>query len=241
MRAPTAAGPCAAVVAGTAPAKPLAAPPNDPLIAASRSSTASSLTAETPDPAKRGKVVLERLPKPAFDKPEGDEDGGELVEGLEGVGPPLVADREPPEAHEPGERAFDHPPVAAQALAALDAAPCDARDDTPAATGAAAAVVVVPFVRVQLPRSLAWAAGALPDRRHRVQHRRQHDAVMDVRGREGNSERDAVGVHEDVPLAARLAAVGRVRAGELAPPPPLWPAPPPPRRRPRSRGLPPPR
>src|SRR5688572_27735301 len=51
--------------------------------------------------------------------------------------PPLIADRQPAEA---GERAFDHPPGAPQALAALNPAPGgpsrrDGRDKTPPAAG----------------------------------------------------------------------------------------------------------
>src|SRR3712207_8440443 len=51
------------------------------------------------------------------------------------VEPPLVAHREPPEPGEPGQRAFHHPPVPAQALAALDPAPRDPRDDASLAAG----------------------------------------------------------------------------------------------------------
>ena len=46
------------------------------------------------------------------------------AEGEEGpvdVLPTLVADREPAEVAEPGQRAFDHPAVAAQARAGVDA------------------------------------------------------------------------------------------------------------------------
>jgi hypothetical protein len=138
------------------------------------------------------------------------------VEGFEDVGPALVADRQPTEAGEPGERAFDHPAVPAQPFAALDPAPRDAGDDAALAAGAAAAAVVVAFIGVQLARASPRPAGALPDRRHGVEHRLQHGAVVHVRRGEQKSERDAGGLDQDVALGARLAAVGRVRAGELA-------------------------
>jgi hypothetical protein len=141
-----------------------------------------------------------------------------VVEGFEDVGPPLVADRQPTEAGEPGERAFDNPAVPAQAFAALDPATRDARDDAPLAAGAAAAGVIVPFVGVQLARAFAGPAGALPDRRHGVEHRLQHGAVVHVRRGEQKSERDAGRFGQEVALAAGLGPVGRVRAGELAPP-----------------------
>jgi hypothetical protein len=86
-----------------------------------------------------------------------------------------VASGRPAEAGEPGQGAPDHPTVPAQALAAVDPAPGDARDDTSFAAGAAAAVVVVPPIRVRLGRAPARPAGALPDRRHGVGHRFQLD------------------------------------------------------------------
>jgi hypothetical protein len=84
-----------------------------------------------------------RLTGPSLDEPEADQGGGEVVEGSEDVRPPLVTDREPAEAGEPGQRAFDHPAVPAQAFAALDPAPRDAGDDAALAAGAAAAGVIV--------------------------------------------------------------------------------------------------
>jgi hypothetical protein len=77
--------------------------------------------------------------------------------------------------------------------------------------------VVVPLVGVQLGWALARPACALPDRRHGVEQRLEQPAVVDVGGAEQERERDAAGVDQDVPLAARPAAVGRARAGELAP------------------------
>src|SRR4051794_34917352 len=151
---------------------------------------------------------------PPDDEVEADQGGGEAVERLEDVGPALVADGEPAEAGKPGERAFDHPPVPTQALATLDPASRDARDDAAPAAGAA---VVVPLVGVQLGRALARAPRALPDWRYRVEDRLQHGAVVDVGRRQLQDEGDAAGVDQDVALAARLAAVGRVWAGEFAP------------------------
>ena len=56
---------------------------------------------------------------------------------------PLVADREPAAAGDPGQGALDHPPVPTQALAALDPAPGDPGDDAAPAAGAAAAGGIV--------------------------------------------------------------------------------------------------
>jgi hypothetical protein len=45
------------------------------------------------------------------------------------VSPVLVADLPAPQAVEPGERPFDHPPVASPAVLGLDTAAGDAGDD----------------------------------------------------------------------------------------------------------------
>jgi hypothetical protein len=175
------------------------------------------------DPGRAGPPAEPRGPAPRssagppLDEPEADQGGGEAVEALEDVGPALVADGQPPEAGEPGQRALYHPAVAAQAFRALDPAPGDPGDDAPPAAGAAAAVVVVPFVGVQLARASARPAGALPDGLDRVEQGLEEPAVVHVRGAEQERERDAAGVDDDVPLGPGLAAVGRVRAGQLAP------------------------
>jgi hypothetical protein len=51
------------------------------------------------------------------------------------VSPVLVADLQAPEAVEPGERPFDHPPVASQAVLGLDTTAGDAGDDAALAQG----------------------------------------------------------------------------------------------------------
>jgi hypothetical protein len=139
------------------------------------------------------------------------------VERLEDVGPAFVADGEPAEAREPRQRALYYPPVPAQASATLGPASRDARGDAPPAAGTAAARVIVPFIGVQLGRAPARPPRALADRRHGVEQRLEEPAVVDVRGAQQDRERDAAGIDQDVALGAGLAAVGRVRAGELAP------------------------
>jgi hypothetical protein len=99
----------------------------------------------------------------------------------------------------------------------FDPTPGDAGRDAPSPGRLAAAVVVVPFVGVQLGRAPTRAPGALPDRQHRVEQRFEEAAVVDVGRAEQERERDAVRVDQDVPLGAGLAAVGRVRPDVLAP------------------------
>lgn len=70
---------------------------------------------------------------------------------------------------------------------------------------------------MQLGGTAAGPAGALADGRDGIDGGLQHPAVVDVSGRQGHGQRDAVGVDDDVALRARLAAVGRVRPGLPAP------------------------
>ena len=139
------------------------------------------------------------------------------MEAVQDVEPPFVADGQAPEAREPRQGAFDDPAMAAQTLAAVDAASGDPRGDAPPPSGPAAAVKVVGLVGVEFGRPSARAAHALPDRRHRVDQGGEAPAVVLVRRTERKGERDAVRVGENVALGGGLAAVGRVRARRLAP------------------------
>ncbi len=68
------------------------------------------------------------------------------------IGAALVADSEAAELSEPGQGALDLPTVPPGLLAAIGAAPGDARDDAAGTALAAAAAMAIPFVRVQLNR-----------------------------------------------------------------------------------------
>ena len=140
-----------------------------------------------------------------------------MVERLEDVGSSLVADDEAAEAGEPGEGPLDDPSVPAEALAGVDAASGDAWDDAALVTGPAAARNIVGLVGVRLARSPAGPTPALADRCRRIERRRQHPAVVDVGRGQGNGEGNAAGIDGKVASAARPAAIGRIRAGVLAP------------------------
>src|SRR5262245_10880415 len=64
---------------------------------------------------------LERLSKPLREGIEADEGTAEGEEGVMDVRPALIADGQPPEAVEPGQRALDDPAVPTEALAGVDA------------------------------------------------------------------------------------------------------------------------
>jgi hypothetical protein len=140
-----------------------------------------------------------------------------VVECGEDVGTAFITDGDAAEACKPGQGSLDHPSVPAEALAALDATSGDARDDRSLAQRLAAVGEVVSLVGVQLGRSPSWPARTLADCRHGIDHRFQQLAVVPVGGRDFQGERDAIGIDEDMPLGARLAAVRRVRAGLITP------------------------
>jgi hypothetical protein len=76
----------------------------------------------------------------------------------------LVARDEPTKAVDPGEGAFDHPPVSAQFLTGLDAPSCDARSDPATVASLSASSMVVGLVGVQLVWSPARPATLPGDR-----------------------------------------------------------------------------
>ncbi|MBP2233316.1 hypothetical protein J2847_006653, partial [Azospirillum agricola] len=91
-----------------------------------------------------------------------------MMESSEDIAAALIANDDAAEAGEPRQGTLDLPTVAAKALAALDAAAGDARDDGPLAQGPAAARIIVALVGVQFGRSALRSADALPDRRDGV-------------------------------------------------------------------------
>src|SRR5919202_4261583 len=96
----------------------------------------------------------------------------------------LVADDQPAAAGDPGQGTLHHPPVPAEALAALDPAPRDPGSDAASPAGAAAAGIVVGLVGVQLGGPPSGPAARLADRRNGVERPLQDGAVVDVCGRE---------------------------------------------------------
>ncbi len=120
----------------------------------------------------------------------------------------FIADDQAAEPGDPRQGALHHPTVAAQAFAALDASPRDARDDAASSAGTTAAGIIVGLVGVELGGA---AATRLADRRDAVEHLLQHNAVVDVGGGEQHGQGNALAINHDMALAARLAAIGRVR------------------------------
>src|SRR5439155_5074947 len=134
------------------------------------------------------------------------------------VSPVLVADLQAPEAVEPGERPFDHPAVASQAVLGLDTTAGDAGDDAalggdgsrnPCRHGACA-------VGDGACRA-SWRGWARWRRRWRAS---SSNCARSRRSAHQDRERDAVGVDHKMALRALFAAIRWVLARFLAPPGP---------------------
>ena len=129
------------------------------------------------------------------------------------VGAPLVADRKPAEAVQPGQRALDDPSVPPQPFAGLHASSCDPGPDRSGTTLGPAAAMIVGLVGMQPLGSLAGSTLAVPHTGHRVQGCSQHDAVVPVGRAQTDPKRGASAVDHKVALRARFAAIRWVRAG----------------------------
>jgi hypothetical protein len=120
------------------------------------------------------------------------------------------ADEEPPAVVQPGEGAFDDPPVAAEAGAVLGLAASDDRFDAPLPDEARVLVVVVAAVSEQRP----WSSSRPPDspanRRDAVEQFDQSGHVVAVAAGERPGERDAAAVYED---DGACCPIGRDRPG----------------------------
>lgn len=166
--------------------------------------------------ALKGAAGLECLTKP-FDLAEADESAAEFEEGHVNVGAAFVADGKAAEASEPSEGPLHHPSVAAELLAALDAASGDARRNRASPAFPAATLVIVAFVGVQLDGATTRSATTVANAWNGVQGRCQHHAVVPVGARQRHAERRAVPVDHKMPLRARFAAIRRVRADLRSP------------------------
>ena len=153
-------------------------------------------------------------------KAKAHQGAGQVEQPLEQVCSPLVAHPEPAAAKQPGECALNHPAIPAQPLGGVDPPSSDARSDATGTQSKAESRRVIRLVSVQLGRALAGTARLTAwtdDRWDRVDQRGQVGCVVGVGSRETDSQGDAIVIHREVVLGARLAAIGRVGAGLLTP------------------------
>ena len=133
------------------------------------------------------------------------------------VRPALVADRQAAILAQPRQGALHDPAMSPQPCAALHALARDAHLDAALAQGEPTARDVVRLVRMHLVRALAGPAPRPLDGRDAVDQRREDAAIGAVGRGEEDGEREALPVDHKMALAARFAAIRRIRPGLLAP------------------------
>src|ERR671938_524061 len=140
-----------------------------------------------------------------------------MEEGLMDIRAALVAHGEAAELGQPGQRALHDPAVPAQAGAALDSLAGNAALDTPPLQGDPTGRAVIRLVGVQLVRTLAGPSTGPLDRLDAIDQRGEDASIRPIRRRQPHCEGDAVALDHNVALAARFAAIRRIRPGLLAP------------------------
>lgn len=130
---------------------------------------------------------------------------------------PFVAGGKTAEPADPGEGAFNHPPVAAEFLAGLDAATGNSRLDPTLATSTAAAPMVIGFVGMQLVWPSSRTTTLARDCRNSVQQLFERHTVMDVGPCQKEGKRDAPPIGDKVTFGAGSAAIRRVRTCGTSP------------------------
>jgi hypothetical protein len=112
----------------------------------------------------------------------------------------------------PGNRSFHHPPVDAQAAAVRREALCQQRLDAPTAQLLAVWLRVVSPVSLHRVRPAAGTTNLAPHGRDRVHQRHQLRYVVPVGAAQDGRERHALGVGDDVMLAARPGTIRGIGA-----------------------------
>jgi len=103
----------------------------------------------------------------------------------------FVADGQATVTGEPGDRAFDLPPVSPEPIVPVDPASGDARDDALGAQPPTVDVVVVALVGAEFSGPAARTTPGL-HRRDRADHRLQQGAVVGIRSGNVDDQRDSV-------------------------------------------------
>ena len=129
----------------------------------------------------------------------------------------FIPNTQPAELVQPTDGTLHHPAVSPQFLAALDAAPGDARDDAAFSEQVAVPSGIVAFVGVQFVRTSSGPAASLFDGHHRIYQTHQLGRLMDIGRRGKDRERVALLVDKNMMLGALLTSIGRVLARFSAP------------------------
>ena len=133
------------------------------------------------------------------------------------IRPSLIADGQPPILAEPGEGPFDHPAVAAQPFAGVEARAGNADLDMALGQRLAAARDVVGLVGVALVWPFAPVPVRLLDRWNRIEQRLKNDRVVAVGAGQQLGQRESPALGRNVPFGAGFAAIGGVGTDQVAP------------------------
>jgi hypothetical protein len=132
----------------------------------------------------------------------------------------LIPQHQPLELVEPGEGAFNNPPVPAQPLTALDSSPRNSRSDAPLPQGTSAPLEVVPLVSMQLARSLSASFAKhspLLDGLDSVYCISESVGAVSIGRGTDYGERNSLGVDHNMALRRRFSLIRRIGAGSFAP------------------------
>lgn len=130
---------------------------------------------------------------------------------------PLVSNRQPAKAMEPGQRPFDDPTGPTESAAVGGPALGELAGDAAPRQFIAMRLRIVPAIALDQPGFADRPADAATDRRHGLDQRQQLRDVVSVRRRQRRAERNPLGVGENMMLRPGLAAIGRVRSSFFPP------------------------
>src|SRR5689334_5587633 len=134
---------------------------------------------------------------------------------------PLITDSKPPFAVEPGDGAFNHPPMPAQFLIALYSFTCYAALDAPVSKKRPAPRYVIRLVSMPLVRTLTRPTSLVlrpPDRLNAVHHLFKDPRVMGVGTSQFYTEGYSFGFDHNMAFRARFALICGVRPNSRS----LW-------------------
>jgi hypothetical protein len=147
-----------------------------------------------------------------FHEPPADEATAKLEEGLMYVRQPFESNAKPSELMQPRNRTLDHPTRFAQTTAVSSAAACKLRSDATCRQPFTQGIRVVSAIRLNQTGFAPGRAAFAANPGHRLQQRLDLRHIVPVSLGEHYRDRDAVGVREEVVLAARTTAIGWVRS-----------------------------
>ena len=117
------------------------------------------------------------------------------------VGSPLIANAQPAELVQPCQGSLHHPPMDAEATPVLGKALGQDRLDPEGPQRAPVRFRVISSVSLNLGWSPAWASSLAPNGRNGLHQGQQLGHIMTISSRQDGSQRDSLGVGDQVVFA----------------------------------------